>query len=744
MPLIRFLICFVVFALISNAVSSAAEPNSWDVYSDTWVATDGLGRTLPGFEQTGPPKDGKVVAMFYFLWNGRHGEEGPYDVTKILAEDPEAMRKKDSPLWGKMYVPHHWAESIFGYYVGEDRWVLRKHAQMLGDAGVDVIVFDVTNQLTYPESYMPLCEVFSEVQNAGNHAPQIAFLCPFWSPKKVVHELWRDLYGKGKHSQTWYKFHGKPLILADPALILDSLESKRPEPGRAVRLENEKSALGQRFTIDRSFLHVGAPVPTWSQKDSCFTLALRKDGPEGEILKSQRFENHGDNQLALLEFEKDVPAGTYFLELSQPKGPVGWWTGIPPKELAEGFLAYRDAQPVEEHKFAIRIAYGSEDTAEILRFFTFRKPQPDYFVGPTGPNQWGWLEVYPQHPFYTLELEENAEGKVEEVRKIEQLAVGVAQNAVEGKLGVLSNPKAHGRSFHNGAEPPPEQCDYTGKNFEEQWSRAYELDPPVVFITGWNEWIMGRFDETAPFHGRDVVSFVDQFNQEFSRDIEPMIGGHEDAFYYQLIGHLRRFKGSRPLEKVISRPITVDGRFEDWSEVGPEFRDTIGDVAHRDERGWGKDMRYENHTGRNDIVLCKTARDEKNVYFYLKAAEAFKEQNDGKGLILFLDVDASTKTGWLGYDFVLNRVTDTANGKNTAVLEKNRDGNYDWHEPKPVKFVVGERELEVAIPIEILGNRPAIDWKWTDNLMQSGDASDFTLHGDSAPNDRYNYRAIYR
>jgi hypothetical protein len=59
------------------------------------------------------------------------------------------MSKPDSPLWGPLHIPHHWGESLFGYYLTDDEGVLRKHAQMLADAGVDVVVFDVTNQITY-------------------------------------------------------------------------------------------------------------------------------------------------------------------------------------------------------------------------------------------------------------------------------------------------------------------------------------------------------------------------------------------------------------------------------------------------------------------------------------------------------------------------------------------------------------------------------------------------------------------
>ena len=38
----------------------------------------------------------------------------------------------------------------------------------------------------------------------------------------------------------------------------------------------------------------------------------------------------------------------------------------------------------------------------------------------------------------------------------------------------------------------------------------------------------------------------------------------------------------------------------------------------------------------------------------------------------------------------------------------------------------------------------AIDFKWADNLQQTGDWSDFTLNGDAAPNDRYNFRANFQ
>ena len=39
------------------------------------------------------------------------------------------------------------------------------------------------------------------------------------------------------------------------------------------------------------------------------------------------------------------------------------------------------------------------------------------------------------------------------------------------------------------------------------------------------------------------VMFVDEFDQEHSRDIEPMKGGHGDNYYYQMVDYIRRYKG---------------------------------------------------------------------------------------------------------------------------------------------------------------------------------------------------------
>jgi hypothetical protein len=531
-----------------------------DLRSDTWVATDALGRSLPIAPEVGPPRANKYVGVFYFLWLGQSGDLGPFDVTKILAKDPAAIRNPRSPLWGPDLVPHHWGESIFGYYVCDDESILRKHAQMLADADVDMIVFDVTNQVTYPQSWKALCRVFDRVKREGNRVPQIAFLCPFGDPRKVVHELWDDLYSRNLYPDLWFRWEGKPLILADPAAVGGGTDrGRRTTPAELTA----GHTLGQMFTADRPFRAVGAAAPTWSSRDSAVTLTLFSGGGRRERLASRRFENVDDNAWLMVDLDRPLAAGTYQLVMSEPKGKVGWWSGRrnasgPDRALADG-VAVAGSR-------TLRIVMMDDTDDQIRRFFTFRKPQPDYFKGPTGPEQWGWLEVYPQHGFF------KTPGIAEEV------AVGVGQNAADGKLSVFTNPRAHGRSFHDGHEPGPEGRDTSGRNFAEQWGGALKIDPAFVFVTNWNEWIAGRFSPAnMPLHGTGPVTFVDEFDTEFSRDIEPMKGGHGDNYYYQIIANIRRYKGVRPTTPVESRSISIDGRFDDWATVTPEYGDTKGD-----------------------------------------------------------------------------------------------------------------------------------------------------------------------
>lgn len=710
-----------VCAAIVPFTSVGAE---WDVQSDTWSATDDLRRRLPMAPECAASRPGKTVGMFYFLWHGAHVQGGPYDISRILKLDPDAMQKGKSPLWGPLHAPHHWGESIFGYYRTADAAVLRRHAQMLSDAGVDFVVFDVTNQVTYREDYLALLREWDALRQLGNRVPRVAFLTPFWDPTRVVNELWRDLYSTGRFRELWFEWEGKPLLLADPDLVEDrELNADQNQPVELL----PGHTLGQSFEVQRSLKAVGGRFPTWRGRDSAITLTLHRDGPGGERLASERFHGIQDNSWVQLNLREPVGPGKYYLEATEPGGKIGWWSHDEDrfprgKAFADGVSASGDR--------TLRWTFADGIGAQIREFFTYRKPQPDYFQGQTAPDMWSWLEVFPQHVF------------TNRMGQREQMSVGVAQNAVKGRLGSMSEVGAHGRSFHGGSIDRSPMAVHHGYNFGEQWAHARSQDPQVIFVTGWNEWIAGRFNE---FNGvRNPVMFVDQFDHEHSRDIEPMKGGHGDTYYYQLISEVRRFKGVRTVAPLVSKSIRIDGKFQDWTEVSPEYRDTLGDPMDRRHMGWDERVTYEDRTGRNDLEVAKASWSRSSAQFYARTVATLTPSSDSRWMMLFVDVDADPGTGWLGYDVVVNR-SRTPDGK--ASVERNVGNRYDWHRVGEGQFRAAGREIELSVPWKLLGRSkpPAVlEFKWADNCEERGEWSDFTLHGDAAPNDRFNYRVWTR
>jgi hypothetical protein len=558
-----------------------------DLFSDTWVATDGGGRAIPGWAECGSTRNDKWGGIFYWTWHTPQ-PAGPNDNTKLIAGTREGRVD-----WPNNGAPHHWGEPELGYYTMTDPFVLRKHASMLSDAGIDVVLFDTTNPpFTWKDQYEALCREWTAMRRQGARTPGIAFIAPFGDPRPVTDQLWRDLYQPALWRDLWFLWQGKPLLLANREFIQDKA---------------------------------------------------------------------------------------------------------------------------------------------MLDFFTFRRPMPDYWLGPGGPDQWSWLEVHPQHIFRNSRGEE------------EQMSVGVAQNALPATPGPA--PMSHkagamGRSWHNGAKDANAEAINLGPNFEEQWRRAVAVNPQFIFVTGWNEWIAGRYTQWSKYTDADCYYpgglFVDQYTREYSRDCEPMRGGHTDNYYYQLAGWVRRFKGVRP-PPAANGPstIAIDGSFADWQPIAPEFRDTIGDTTHRHHKGYGS-LLYRNETGRNDFVIAKAAYDKRNLYFFVQTREPITPRTDRHWMLLLLDSDQNPATGWLGYDFVLN--LETRGDRATTVMTW-RNGT--WVRIGGARYRVNGNGMEVSVRRSLIsqaGREPRFDFHWADNIQSFGDVSELGINGDSAPNRRWNYR----
>ncbi len=375
-----------------------------------------------------------------------------------------------------------------------------------------------------------------------------------------------------------------------------------------------------------------------------------------------------------------------------------------------------------------------EELLAIRSFFSFRPGQPAYTGGPRRPDQWSWLEVYPQHGY-----------GVRSDGTFDMISVGVAQNHSSKKfngqsgLAAMNDQNVFGRAYIAGKPRDTRpNADLYGGNFQQQWSRAFDLDPRFVFITGWNEWIAVR---VADWLGTPNA-FPDQYNEPFSRDTEPSRGRLMDNYYMQLISNVRRFKGVHPQQGAGPKKSfeLTDITQADWTDVTPVYRDYRGDTVHRDASGYGK-TRYINDSGRNDIVLAKVTRDNKNLYFLVETANDLTPVQGTNWMRLFLATSDSwkpktKKENWEHFDFYIEQTTDG------AVLKRSTSG-WNWKTVCPVTRRIKGKRLEVSVPLDVLGlesNKIDLHFKWSDNMRVDGDILDFYQFGDTAPDGRFTYR----
>jgi hypothetical protein len=109
---------------------------------------------------------------------------------------------------------------------------------------------------------------------------------------------------------------------------------------------------------------------------------------------------------------------------------------------------------------------------------------------------------------------------------------------------------------------------------------------------------------------------------------------------------------------------------------------------------------------------------------------------------LFLDTDADPRTGWEGFDFVVNR---RSGPDGAASLERNT-GGWGWEQVEQIPIETHGTELQFSIPRASLKLHPGtalrLDFQWADNLQNPGDILDGFVNGDVAPEGRFRYRYV--
>jgi len=288
-----------------------------------------------------------------------------------------------------------------------------------------------------------------------------------------------------------------------------------------------------------------------------------------------------------------------------------------------------------------------------------------------------------------------------------------------------------------------------GIYFQQRWDEALAADPSFIYLNDWNEWTAGKYPAKEgslfPFMKRQSsFFFVDQYNAEFNRCIQPMKGGYTDNYYMQMVQNIRRYKGVRAIPILTGfTAIRIDGFFQEWQNLPVEYRDTIGDVFHRDYPGYGG-LHYKNDSGRNDLIACKIAIDAENVFFYVQTNNALTPHTDANWMLLFIDADKNPDSGWYGYDYLVNRpVID----EQTTTLQRYDAVLHAWISQAELHYRYAADKLELAVPrrhIHLTGDAFTFDFHWSDHPADLQTPISLCLNGDSAPNRRFNYRCIWK
>ena len=270
------------------------------------------------------------------------------------------------------------------------------------------------------------------------------------------------------------------------------------------------------------------------------------------------------------------------------------------------------------------------------------------------------------------------------------------------------------RSWHNGENDSSENAMLHGHNFAEQWEFAIKMNPDIVFVTGFNEWVAQR---QSPEENYPIV-FVDCADENASRDVEPSAGILGDNYYLQMVNYIAKFKGvTSRVEKSPNVTIDINGSFSQWDseKISSVYRDYRNDTADRNSVDFAQNP-ITDTSGRNDIVNIKVAEDAENYYFYVDTADALSSPDGGSWMTLFINEN-----------IVINR-TAPINGKTN--VEKNVDGVFTKIGESEIRYE--DNKLMLSVSKSLVDSADGFNFKWADNYIEN-DVYSFYTKGDAAP-----------
>ena len=132
----------------------------------------------------------------------------------------EAAGSSKCGKYGPVGAMHWFAEPLYGYYKSNDQWVHRKHAELLTQANIDFLYFDVTNGYTYLHNAKKVMECLHELNEQGFDAPQVVFYTNS-NAEGVIREIYNNIYKANVYPDTWFCVNGKPVIIGPMEANID-------------------------------------------------------------------------------------------------------------------------------------------------------------------------------------------------------------------------------------------------------------------------------------------------------------------------------------------------------------------------------------------------------------------------------------------------------------------------------------------------------------------------------------------
>ncbi len=201
-----------------------------DYYKNGYTANyitgiDQFERTFDGVAGAKNDKQ-RDVGIFYFCTLGQHGGEKIVDVTKLIAQENgiQDMFFEDNDVAPSDKGVFFWGEPLWGYYNSTDSWVIRRHLALLTMAGVDFMVFDTTNAVTYDSVVAKIIKECRNMRDEGWNPPGLVFYTNAYS-HRVITNLYNSYYKKDSYKDIWYYLDGKPLIIGNISASADRAEA---------------------------------------------------------------------------------------------------------------------------------------------------------------------------------------------------------------------------------------------------------------------------------------------------------------------------------------------------------------------------------------------------------------------------------------------------------------------------------------------------------------------------------------